>query len=274
VRLPLVRARPLTRRRELEEGRPGVRGAAALSAYSSVLDAFRASPAGAEALAAAAGPEAEAAEAERAAKEAQQVTRLRLGLPPSARLRTEGDDELLAALQGGGAASEEDEAPTELRPRVDTWLEREGRWDCETIVSTYSNLENRPAVIDEGGGRPRRRAQPPPAAEEDVRPIRLGKTGLPVDYLPHARRAEAEAEGEGSSDSEGAEGHDWRADIRRKGETAEEKRARKAAVKEGRREARAAKKETRVIFRKEAAATRPQHATGAIPRGASVLPLQ
>ena len=39
------------------------------------------------------------------------------------------------------------------------------RWDCETIVSTYSNLENHPSVIDEphggsgsGSGRGKRRA--------------------------------------------------------------------------------------------------------------------
>jgi len=255
-----------------------------VSAYASVLDAFRASPAGVEAIAVADG--GEAAEAERATKEAMQVTRMHLGLPPSERLRVEGDDELLAsraapeALAAAAAAAEaEDEVPTELRPRVSTWLEREGQWDCETVVSTYSNLENRPSVIDEGVGRARRRPPPPaPAVEEEARPIRLGKTGLPVDYLPHARRGEADEAG-GSSDggSEGEEegqgARDWRADTRRKGETAEEKRARKAAVKEGRREARAEKKETRKTFQRESAATRPKLATGAVPRGASVLPL-
>jgi len=37
-------------------------------------------------------------------------------------------------------------------------------------------------------------------------------------------------------------GEEWRSDIRRKGETPEEKKARKAAVKLGRKDARAAKK--------------------------------
>jgi protein LTV1 len=262
-------------RRELGEDHPDARSGSHVSQYAAVLGAFRASPAGAHALAAAGGAEAEAALAERAAKEAMQVTRLHLGLAPSDRLRVEGDEALLAALSCRRPCADEeaDEEPSELRPRVDTWLERERRWDCETIVSTYSNLENRPSVIDEGAGRPRRRPPSAAAAAEVERPIRLGKTGMPVDFLPHARRGDAEYEdGSGSEDAE-AGAADWRSNTRRKGETAEEKRARKAAVKEGRRDARASKKETRVIFAKEAAATRPQLATGAVPRGASVLPL-
>ena len=242
-----------------------------------MLDAFRASPAGVEALG---GERAE----ERAAKEAQQVTRMHLGLPPSERLRVEGDEELVASRLGGGAVEgeEEEEVVTELRPRVDTWLEREGREDCETVVSTYSNLENRPKVLGGGEGRRRRRPVQPPPPDLPEAPIRLGKTGLPVDYLPHTRRTEAgEAAGEGdSSEGEQSEGEgggeaarDWRADIRRKGETPEEKRARKAAVKEGRREARADKKATKTAFGQEMAATRPRNATGSLPRGASILPM-
>ena len=210
------------------------------------------------------------------------MTRLRLGFAPSAKLRTEGDEEIIEQLRHCAAAEEEDE-PTEMTPRPEAWVDREGRWDCETVISTLSNTENRPAVLDAAA--PRRRAGlAAGGARLEAGLIRLGKTGVPVDFLPHARRAEAaralspppdeaRSDGEGEGDGEGSAPRDWRADIRRKGETAEEKRARKAAVKEGRREARGAKKETRVLFVSEARATRPQQAAGGLPLGASVLPM-
>ncbi len=156
--------------------------------------------------------------------------------------------------------------------------------DCETIVSTYSNLENRPSVIDAGAPRRQPRGGSRAASNISASPaiIKLGKTGLPVDYVPHKRAPQAGAEagagddgerGSGDDDS-GEEGApDWRGNTRRKGETAEEKRARKAAVKEGRREARAAKKETKQLFKQEAKATQPRPATGAVRAGASVMPL-
>jgi protein LTV1 len=66
-------------------------------------------------------------------------------------------------------------------------------WDCETIVSTYSNLENHPAKI-KVPGKPRRRMVPksvPFPGElgvgKDV--IALGgKEKLPVNYLPQRKR--------------------------------------------------------------------------------------
>jgi protein LTV1 len=228
---------------------------------------------------------------EREAKLALQVTRLRLGLAPSQRLRTQDDEELLEQLAAGApsgrqaAQEEEDDDPTELRPIIDAEAHARDRWDCETIVSTYSNLENRPRLLDESAA-PRRppRAGSRAAANVSSAPqvIRLGKNGLPVDYLPAAaKRAGAGADADADVSENGDETRSmgvasdapWRANIRRRGETAEERHARKQAVKEGRREARATKKETKRIFKQEAKATQPAHVMGAVRPGTSVTPL-
>lgn len=66
-------------------------------------------------------------------------------------------------------------------------------WDCETIISTYSNLENHPAKI-EVPGKPKRhlpqKSVPFPGelgVGRDV--ITLGgKEMLPVNYLPQRKR--------------------------------------------------------------------------------------
>jgi protein LTV1 len=66
-------------------------------------------------------------------------------------------------------------------------------WDCETIVSTYSNLENHPAKI-EVPRKPRRRMVPksvpfPGELEMGKDVITLGgKEKLPVNYLPQRKK--------------------------------------------------------------------------------------
>ena len=148
-------------------------------------------------------------------------------------------------------------------------------------MSTYSNLENRPRMLDDGApARRASRAGSRATANVSSAPqvIRLGKTGLPVDYLPAAKRGDAEAAAAAGDDGSDrgidvAADAAWRANTRRKGETAEEKQARKQAVKQGRREARATKKDTRLLFQQEAKATQPKHAAGAVRPGTSVTPL-
>ncbi|CAE7869468.1 Ltv1 [Symbiodinium microadriaticum] len=99
-----------------------------------------------------------------------------------------------------------------------------GTWDCETVLSTLSNLSNRPGRI----GRLK-------IVKEKTQPLNPVKE---------------------------AEGKDDEADVvelpdvvttREKGETAEEKRARKASVKEMRRICRQMKKESKDMYKKEAA---------------------
>ena len=66
---------------------------------------------------------------------------------------------------------------------------------------------------------------------------------------------------------------EWRSNTRRKGETTEEKKARKAAVKAGRRDARAAKKGLKTTFKQEASAMALKKEAGDTRVGASVVPL-
>lgn len=181
-------------------------------------------------------------------------------------------------------------------------------WDCETIVSTYSNLENHPSVIDEqhggsGGFSSKRRGGKNRGRGDDAAfgasVIRLSETnGLPVDYVLSRRGAgrggsmltaanlaaigETGEEGvemsrggadEYSDEDDGELGEEWRSNIRRKGETPEEKKARKAAVKAGRRDARAAKKGLKTTFKREEREMGKKAMVGDVRPGLSVTPL-
>ena len=137
-----------------------------------------------------------------------------------------------------------------------------------------------------------------PGAEGAVNVIRLSDTnGLPVDYVQSRRgkgrggngltAANLAAIGEGDEDDDGSDsggeyddeggdfggsefGEDWRSNIRRKGETPEEKKARKAAVKLGRKDARAAKKGLKNTFKQEQAEMSKKRPTGDVRQGLSV----
>ena len=108
------------------------------------------------------------------------------------------------------------------------------KWDCATIVSTYTNTENHPTlVVDE----PLNRKKKPTAV------IKLSaKTGMPIPVVREGDGSEDEGDG-GDSGSDGSEGENGAAATgsgvvvppRSKNETAEEKRLRKAATKEARR---------------------------------------
>ena len=183
-------------------------------------------------------------------------------------------------------------------------------WDCETIVSTYSNLENHPSVIDEhhggSGSSGKRRGSKNGRRGDDEKKnaatgaslIRLSETnGLPVDYVRARRGAgrggsmltaanlaaigetgeeDVSARGgadEYSDEDDGELGEEWRSNIRRKGETPEEKKARKAAVKAGRRDARAAKKGLKTTFKREEREMGKKAMVGDVRPGLSVTPL-
>ncbi|CAE7296764.1 Ltv1 [Symbiodinium pilosum] len=100
-------------------------------------------------------------------------------------------------------------------------------WDCETVLSTLSNVSNRPG--------------------------RIGKLKIvkkPVEKLKPVK------ESEGGNDDDDVEDVVELPDVvttREKGETAEEKRARKASVKEMRRICRQMKKDSKEMYKKEAA---------------------
>jgi len=125
--------------------------------------------------------------------------------------------------------------------------EPEEQWDCETIVSTYSNLYNHPKELDQ----PR---------------IRLSdKTGFAMDFLPdaYARPNDAYAarktkkigdcieEGDEDEDEEDEEGPIENKGVARRGESKDEKKARKKALKEEQRLRRVEKKDLKNEFKKE-----------------------
>ncbi|KAJ1296966.1 hypothetical protein BS78_01G342000 [Paspalum vaginatum] len=122
-------------------------------------------------------------------------------------------------------------------------------WDCETIVSTFSNLDNHPGKIETPGNPKKRLPKVFPgetATTNDI--IKLhGKEKLPVEYLPQRKRG-------GEKEKKGKPAEALDADKFKKGaekETKEEKKARKAAVKEEKREARKAKKELKSLYKSE-----------------------
>ena len=258
------------------------------------------------------------------ARGAMIAIRKRAGLPLPEHLMKE----MTLGESGGSSKSG---VPDEIARRYEIVEEGEGEedieylkvdkkrdnWDCETIVSTYSNLENHPSLIDEPHGPShgkrkkggRRSGGGNGNGEDDViggaALIRLSASnGLPVDYVQSRRgrgrggslltaenlaavneaneeEEEELAAGEGGEgeweeydeDDDMEMGEEWRQNIRRKGETPEEKKARKAAVKAGRKEARAAKKGLKTTFKKEENVMKKKNMVGDIRPGLSVTPM-
>ncbi|XP_015254309.1 PREDICTED: protein LTV1 homolog [Cyprinodon variegatus] len=110
-------------------------------------------------------------------------------------------------------------------------------WDCETIISTYSNLYNRPKIIEE-----------PPKPK----PIRVSnRTGIPLDVLPSKGLTAKQAERMtriNDSDLPRVS-----TQPRSREESKEEKKARKQAIKEERKERRVEKKANKTAFKEEKA---------------------
>jgi protein LTV1 len=143
------------------------------------------------------------------------------------------------------------------------YTERERNpWDCESILSTYSNLDNNPVTIHQTASR-RRRRQPNTSnkgsivasVESEYRDlteqhIRLSaKTGLPIVAanlrlaMPDRHQNDAELDETIVSVNKGI--------GRSKDETPDEKRARKLLIKRERELARLQKKITRQVFSEE-----------------------
>ncbi|XP_061881992.1 protein LTV1 homolog [Entelurus aequoreus] len=111
----------------------------------------------------------------------------------------------------------------------------EDKWDCETIISTYSNIYNRPKVI-----------QLPPK----VKPIRVSaRTGVPLDVLP-AREPSAK-QVERMSRINDSDLPRVSTQPRLKDESTDERKARKQAIKEERKERRVEKKANQMAFKEE-----------------------
>ncbi|KAM6498613.1 Low temperature viability domain containing protein [Amanita muscaria] len=139
---------------------------------------------------------------------------------------------------------EDSEDETDVMVSVD--IENNDRWDCETILSTYSNLENHPRLIHAREGRPTTKIHLHP------------KTGLPTleayDSSKQRNRAALQAISELSDESD--EGLQCLAPprctiTRPRDESKEDKKLRKDAVKAEKQNRRVAKKTLKEKFEAE-----------------------
>lgn len=125
-------------------------------------------------------------------------------------------------------------------------------WDCETIVTTYSNLDNHPGKIGVPELRRKKKLAETFAgalsAPSNIISLK-GKQNLPVEFLPGSRKpAKEKVKDDGNVKTE----TELQKRKQHGQESKEEKKERKAAVKEERREARRAKKELKGLFKGEA----------------------
>ncbi|XP_017868793.1 PREDICTED: protein LTV1 homolog [Drosophila arizonae] len=130
---------------------------------------------------------------------------------------------------------------------------KEKKWDCESILSTYSNIYNHPKLIDE------------PRANRRAAPIKIDpKTGLPANVLRGGTDAQLTAKAlanlaDDSADNAGPKSLCAKSvlstlsvlSIRPKDETPEEKRERKRLLKDYRSERRIEKKANAEAFKEE-----------------------
>jgi protein LTV1 len=172
----------------------------------------------------------------------------------------EGGEGAAAAAAG---EEEAEEAPMPTREQ----------WDCESILMVRSTMSYTPAriasepariggrgaagVVGAGGG----------AEAAAAGLIKLNaRTGLPSGYAGKGGAIAEEGSSGGEEEDDDEEMEDEEEEVRDagaarpKGESAEERRARKAAVKEAQREAREAKRQLKDMFKKEAGRQRAQGA--------------
>lgn len=130
-------------------------------------------------------------------------------------------------------------------------------WDCESILSTYSNLDNNPTTIGVLKSSRRRKQSKSTGSnvtgvDEPAQHIRLSaKTGLPISVLDQPIRAESDSEDLYLNDGNQTIFSINRGEARHRNETLEEKKARKLLVKRERELARIQKKMTKQVFAEE-----------------------
>lgn len=119
-------------------------------------------------------------------------------------------------------------------------------WDCESILSTYSNLDNNPTTIERRrkGKKNSNRNAPDSVPEEEPMQIKLSnKSGLPLGVLESRTSDYDEVDDTYISVNKG--------EARKRNETVEEKKSRKLAVKQEREIARLQKKMMKEAFKDE-----------------------
>lgn len=140
-------------------------------------------------------------------------------------------------------AQREEEEQSESDPDEETILSytpykmtKKPEHDCESILSTRSNLYNHPTII----------------AEKRVSKIKIDKHGIPMNILGKKDEQIKEEDEEEEAEEDGEEEEPVNKGVARsKEESKEEKKARKQAIKEERKNRRATKKATKVAFKHE-----------------------
>ena len=141
------------------------------------------------------------------------------------------------------------------------------QWDCESVLSLRSNLYNHPGTITE-----------PNKWENPSRIIRLNKAGIPRGVLPTKGSLITRENDKSTVTNKILENRSNPGDgdkelviepipvimERKKGETAEEKKLRKASVKAAKREARMSKKELKMMYKQEDNKAKRRNATAQV----------
>ncbi|CAO3566881.1 unnamed protein product [Mortierella alpina] len=179
----------------------------------------------------------------------------------NAMLVDEGEEERSIATTAGGTKRSskknlDDDMATELQTDFRSRAERmRDNWDVQTILSTYSNLDNHPGMIKEQS---RRRIHIDPKTGMPVVTEKLSKKALQrrqeiADAAAMAERGEEGSDDEEEGSDDGSE--DFEAENlgvkRNKAETKEEKKARKEAIKQEKKVRRETKKATKTAFASE-----------------------
>ncbi|XP_007422967.1 protein LTV1 homolog [Python bivittatus] len=109
------------------------------------------------------------------------------------------------------------------------------KWDCESILSTYSNLYNHPKLIE---------------VPQKLKSIEVSKkTGIPLDVLP--QRGPTAKQTEHMQRINDCDLPRVSTQPRSKNESKEDRKARKQAIKEERKERRVEKKANKLAFKQE-----------------------
>jgi protein LTV1 len=124
-------------------------------------------------------------------------------------------------------------------------------WDCESVLSTYSNLDNNPVTIDGGRRRGKKKkkqisAQPVVEEEEEEEHVQIrlsNKTGLPLGVLPTKEKGDDFDFDTIASVNKG--------EKRSKTESVNQKKVRKQQIKQERQVARIQKKMMKEAFAAE-----------------------
>ncbi|KAF9124809.1 hypothetical protein BGW39_007875 [Mortierella sp. 14UC] len=179
----------------------------------------------------------------------------------NALLVDEGEEERSVATTVGGTRRPKknlnDDMATELQTDFRSRAERmRDNWDVQTILSTYSNLDNHPGMIKE---QRRHRIHIDPKTGMPVVTEKLSKKAL-QRQAEVAAAEEAAAKAENGNDGSDDEFDDEEEDFeeaenlgvkRNKAETKEEKKARKDAIKQEKKNRRETKKATKTAFANE-----------------------